>query len=66
MAKEKKQLPDYLKYTSMGFEILAYVLFAVFAGYKLDQWLGTDPWLLLVCSLLGVAGAMYHAVKKAS
>ena len=34
------------------------VLIGVFLGRFLDDKLGTAPWMLLVCSLLGVAAAI--------
>ena len=38
--------------------MVACVLIGVFLGRFLDNRLGTTPWLLLVCSLLGVAAAI--------
>ena len=38
--------------------MLACVLIGVFLGKFLDEKLGTTPWLLLICSLLGVAAAI--------
>ena len=41
----------------IGVELVAGVLAGALVGYALDQWLGTRPWLFLVCFLLGaVAG----------
>jgi ATP synthase protein I len=36
----------------------ACVLIGVFLGRFLDGLLGTSPWLLLLCSLLGVGAAL--------
>ena len=32
----------------------------VWGGYKLDARFGTEPWLLLTGSVLGVAAGLYH------
>ena len=53
--------------TQIAFLIIACVFIGVFLGVKLDNWLGTSPWLLLVFSLLGVASAfksLYDLLKK--
>lgn len=55
---------DYLRYSSMGFEIVAYVLIFVGIGYGLDRWLDTKPWFTMTMSILGCGAAMYQTVKK--
>ncbi len=61
----KKPIPDYLKYTGLGFEVLACILLFAGAGYALDQWLETSrPWFLLALSLLGCALALYLLVRR--
>jgi len=40
-----------------GFAIAACLFIGVFLGRWLDRVLDTSPWLLLLCSLLGVAAA---------
>jgi len=47
--------------------MVACVVIGVFLGKFLDDRLGTTPWLLLVCSLLGVAAsikAVYDLSKR--
>ena len=51
----------------IGIQIFACVAIGVFIGSWLDNRLGTSPWLLLVCSFLGMAAAfksMYDMAKK--
>ena len=48
----------------LGFEIAAPVLLFLFAGYKLDGWLGSTPWLLLVGALIGMAVGFYSLYKR--
>ncbi|MCL2002384.1 MAG: AtpZ/AtpI family protein [Oscillospiraceae bacterium] len=46
--------------SQIGITVAVCVAIGVFLGRWLDGLLGTSPWLLLVCSLLGVgAGVKY-------
>ncbi len=47
----------------MVFQFFAAILLGVFGGKKLDDWLGTSPWLLVVLSLFGFAAGMYLVLK---
>lgn len=46
-------MKDYLKYASLGFEIITTMLITGLGGYFLDKWLETKPWFLLAFLLLG-------------
>ncbi len=52
-----------MKYSGMAVQMIGILLAFVFAGQYLDQWLGTDPWLTLVMSLLGIGSALYVSLK---
>ena len=58
---KKKQRGEVVRALShisqLGVTMAACVLIGVFLGMFLDRLLGTGPWLLLVCSLLGMAAA---------
>ncbi len=43
----------------MGLELMSAVLLYGGAGYLLDRWLGTGPWLFGVGALLGNAAGLY-------
>jgi len=43
--------------------MIGVLLVCVFAGIYFDDWLGTDPILVIVMSLVGVAGGLYLALK---
>ncbi len=47
----------------MVVQMIGILLAFVFAGPYVDQWLGTDPWLTLVMSLLGIGSALYVSLK---
>ena len=55
-------------YASLGFQIALTMALCVWGGLKADQWLETDPWLLLCSSIVGVVLVMVRIlyVAKAS
>jgi hypothetical protein len=64
----KKNQPDdrnaYMRYATMGTQMMVIIGLGVFGGYKLDNWLGLKiPVFTLILSLLSVAGAIYLSVK---
>lgn len=48
---------------SLAIEMVAAVCVSLFIGWWLDRWLGTAPWGLLGFILLGVATAMWSAIR---
>ena len=50
---------------SLAIEMVAAVCVSIFIGWWLDRWLGTAPWGLLGFILLGVATAMWSAIRTA-
>ncbi|MBV8939489.1 MAG: AtpZ/AtpI family protein [Alphaproteobacteria bacterium] len=46
-------------------ELLAGIAVGFGIGYALDHWLGTSPWLTLICFFLG-AGAGFLNLKRAA
>ncbi len=65
-SKRKQYKDDYLKYTSLAFQIVAAMLFFIAVGYFLDKWLHmTFPIFKLVFSILGVVAAMVVLFRMA-
>jgi len=52
-------------FTQVGVTIFACVFLGVILGRFLDRVLGTAPWLLLACSLLGTAAAFMELFRLA-
>ena len=52
------------QYGGLGLQFGAAVGFFTWGGYKLDQWLGSSPWLTLLGALLGAAAAFYSIYRK--
>jgi F0F1-type ATP synthase assembly protein I len=47
----------------LGTTLAVTVLGALGLGYWLDEWLGTEPWLLLGGGCLGTGAALYHFIR---
>lgn len=48
---------------SLAIEMVAAVGVSVFIGWWLDRWLGSAPWGLVGFILLGIAAAMWSAIR---
>ena len=40
--KPKKKLDNFIRYSSLGFEMMAIIGIFTFIGYKIDQWIGNE------------------------
>ena len=47
----------------MGSELVAGVVVGAGLGWGLDRWLGTSPWLMVLCFLLGSAAGMLNVYR---
>src|SRR4051812_33034873 len=67
-ARKTKRAYNALNASSVGLEMGLSVGIGLLFGYKLDQWLGTQPWMMLLWLLFGlVAGfrGVFRAVARA-
>ena len=63
--KPKKQIDDFIRYSSLAFEMIVIMGIGVWIGIKIDKWLELDfPAFTLALMILSVAGAIYHAIRK--
>ncbi|WP_367112867.1 AtpZ/AtpI family protein [uncultured Chitinophaga sp.] len=63
----KKQSNAYLRYIGLGFQLIALIGVALFAGYKIDQWTGLRfPLFMIVLSLLAIGLLLWRIVKDTS
>lgn len=56
---------EWFRMAGVGVEFIASVLVPTAAGYGLDRWLGTSPWLLLAGVGLGFAVGLLAMVRSA-
>ncbi|MDR1761810.1 MAG: AtpZ/AtpI family protein [Bacteroidales bacterium] len=52
-----------IKYSNIGFQMLAIILLGVWGGQKLDELLGFSSLFTIICSLIAVFAALYVALK---
>ncbi|MEW6074373.1 MAG: AtpZ/AtpI family protein [Planctomycetota bacterium] len=57
---------DWYRYSSLGMQFALTIGVFAFAGYWLDQKLGTGPWLLIALVFLGFFGGLLSMVAKVS
>ncbi|OGD14681.1 MAG: hypothetical protein A2W20_08255 [Candidatus Aminicenantes bacterium RBG_16_66_30] len=53
--------------SSLGLILPSSIAVGLFFGYFLDRWLGTDPWLLLTFTVLGIVSgllSLFRALRK--
>lgn len=58
---------NYRKFTdlfSLGLVLPSSIIIGLAIGYYMDKWLGTNPWLLLVFTLLGVASGLISLIRS--
>jgi F0F1-type ATP synthase assembly protein I len=58
-------LPAYSRYSTIAIQMAVIIILCSLGGVKLDKWAGTEPWLTVILSLLGVAAAMWLIIKEA-
>lgn len=52
--------------SSLALMLPSSIAVGLFLGYFLDKLFGTQPWLLLVFTLLGVASGLYSLIRGLS
>lgn len=61
---KKKSLNNYIKYSGMGFQMLATIGVFAFIGYKIDEKRHTsEPIFTAILSLVGVVASMYQIIR---
>ena len=56
---------NYMKYSSLAFQMLGTIVAFTYGGYKLDEWQQNRiPVWTLVLSLLSIAGSLYMFIRS--
>lgn len=56
-----------MRYAGLAFQMLAGIGVALFAGYKIDQWVGIRfPLFMIIFSLLALAVLLWQIIKDTS
>lgn len=63
--KNKKALNNFIRYSSMGFQMVAIMVIGVIGGMKLDNWIVNIefPVFTVALSILSVIFATYYSIK---
>jgi len=67
---DKPRRPDLRRLSelaSLGLILPSSIAVGLIFGYFLDRWLGTDPWLLLTFTVLGIVSgllSLFRSLKK--
>ncbi len=48
---------------SLGLTLPSGIAIGMFFGYWLDKWLKTDPWMIIIWTLLGVASGLISLLR---
>jgi len=63
--KPKKKFDDFIRYSSLAFEMIAIMGIGTWSGILIDDWLDLGfPAFTLGLMVLSVIGAIYHAIRK--
>ncbi len=63
--KNKNRFDAFIRYSSLGFEMMAMIVIGTFLGFKIDQWLGNSfKWFTLVLMVLSVIGSVVYFIRK--
>ena len=65
LKNKKSQLNNYIKYTGLGFQMLAAIGLGVWGGMKLDKWLELKfPAFMVALPCLALIGSLSALIKS--
>lgn len=68
--RERKSMADTMRtlgaLSTVGFSFVLAIVMGAAAGYYLDRWLGTSPWLFFLFFLLGLAAGILNVYRTAA
>lgn len=64
MPVEKKPGSDWVRLSSLGFELLGAVGGFTLMGWLWDRYQGTSPWGVVIGAILGLIGGMYNLIRQ--
>lgn len=63
--KPKKKFDDFIRYSSLGFEMMVIIIVLTFTGYKIDQWMENEfKAFTLAFMILSVIGSIIYGTKN--
>ena len=64
-SQENDGKSNYFRWAGIGIEFCGVLAVFCYMGYKLDEALGTGPWLLVTGFFVGFVGMLYIIIKQA-
>ncbi|NQU86136.1 MAG: AtpZ/AtpI family protein [Mariniphaga sp.] len=62
---KRKKSNDFIRYSSLGFEMMAIIAFGTFGGYKIDQWLNNDfYWFTFILMIVSVVVSILYGIRN--
>ncbi len=62
---QKSTFDNFIRYSSLGFEMMGIIAIFTFAGYKIDQWMENEfKGFTLGLTILSVIVAIIHGTKN--
>lgn len=63
--KPKKKIDNFIRFSSLGFEMMAIIAIFTFLGYKIDQWMNNEfKAFTLGLMVFSVIVAIIHGTKN--
>lgn len=63
--KPKKKFDAFIRYSSLGFEMMVIIGLFTFGGYKIDQWMKNDfKAFTFIFMILSVIGAIFYGTRN--
>lgn len=63
LGETARQMQAAQPYISAVWKLVGGAVFGVLAGYFLDKWLGTSPWILIGLSCVGISAGFYGFIR---
>ena len=63
--KNKNKFDDFIRYSSLGFEMMAIIALGTFGGYKIDQWMNNEfKGFTLGLMVLSVVASIIYGIRN--
>jgi hypothetical protein len=63
--KNKNRFDDFIRYSSLAFEMMAIIALGTFLGFKIDQWLENEfKGFTLGLMILSVIGSVFYSIRN--
>jgi F0F1-type ATP synthase assembly protein I len=61
--KNKKTSKIVFAYSTLGIQLAVFMTLFVYGGFKLDTYLNSSPWFVVLGAFLGFSAGLYNLIK---